>query len=172
MRLQDAEPRSRFQRLHTRSSASSSGDVLTAKTTQASVTATKKRILIKRAHELRSISIIAHQQTANRSIIVKSLFISIASFDCFSLLIVRGGLWPPARSHCHLCWQAALVHGKLESDVSVTDAEREGKRTGEWGGGGGTLSRLRCSDSSLVRKKTAFTAFLKESADASVGTAS
>lgn len=115
--------------------SSSSGDVLTAKTTQASVTATKKRRLIKRPHELRSIAIIAHQQTANRSIIVKSLFTSIASFDCFSLLIVRGGLWPPAHSHCHLCWQAALVHGKLESDLSVKDAESEGKRTG--GGGGG-----------------------------------
>lgn len=89
---------------------------------------TKKRILTKRVHEFGSITIIAHQQTANSSIIVKSLFILIAPFDCFPLLLVGGGPWPPAHSHRRLCWQAALVHRKLPPDFSTKDAESKEKR--------------------------------------------
>lgn len=121
--------RSRFQSIHRRREAAlrlwtfSNSQKGGKKRTLMSVTAAKKRILIKRVHEFGSITIIAHQQTASGSMIVKSLFILIASFDCFSLLIVGGGLWPPARSHCRLSWQAALVHRKLRPDFSVKDAE-------------------------------------------------
>lgn len=54
-----------------------------------------------------------------RSIVVKTLFISIASFDCFSLLIVRGGRWPAAHSRCHLCWQAARSFTESSNQILV-----------------------------------------------------
>lgn len=54
-----------------------------------------------------------------RSIVVKTLFISIASFDCFSLLIVRGGCWPAAHSRCHLCWQAPRSFTESPNQILV-----------------------------------------------------
>lgn len=83
-------------------------------------------------YEFRSITIIAHQHRAKRSIAVKTLFISIASFDCFSLLIVRGGLWPPAHSRCHLCWQAAHLFTESLNQILVLRMQKAQQR---WEGG-------------------------------------
>lgn len=88
----------------------------------------KLQILINWVCEFRSITIIAHQRIAKRSIVVKTLFISIASFDCFSLLIVRGGLWPPAHSRCHLCWQAAHLFTESLNQILVLRMQKAQKR--------------------------------------------
>lgn len=96
------------------------------------MTKKKLRILISRLCEFRTITIIGHQRVARRSIVVKTLFISIASFDCFSLLIVRGGRWPPAHSCCHLCWQAAHLFTESLNQILVLRMQKAPER---WKGG-------------------------------------
>lgn len=84
-------------------------------------------------YECRSIAIIAHQCRAIQSIVVRTLFISIASFDCFSLLIVRGGLWRLSHTSCYLCWQALHLFTESLNQILVLRLQKAQQR---WKGGG------------------------------------
>lgn len=137
MRLQDAEPRSSFHcillKCHNRHNTASEplGDLRSFSNRISLLIGRfnrKLKILINWVYEFRSITIIAHQRIAKYSIVVKTLFILIASFDCFSLLIVRGGLWHLAHSHCHLCWQASHLFTESLNQILVLRLQKAQQR--------------------------------------------